>query len=166
MKSVLTAAPSQTNAAARAAFCFALLFAAGAHAQAPAAVPALYASIADMPAIVYDAPSAKAVKTFIFARLQPVEVLVRLDKWAKIRDAENTIGWVEAGALGNTRSVQIIANLAEVRDAPNENGSIVFVAQRSVLLESTGLTTPDGWLPVRHRDGQTGFVARAQIWGD
>lgn len=168
---------AKQNAALVAAFCFSLGTSCAIHAQTPSipatplptSVPAgagaLYASIADKPAIVYDAPSAKAQKQFIFARNQPVEVLVRLDKWAKIRDADNTVGWVEITALGNTRAVQVAVNLAEVRAAPNASAPLVFEAQRAVLLEVTG-PGKDGWLPVKHRDGQSGFVARAQIWGD
>jgi SH3-like domain-containing protein len=169
---------AKQNAALVAAFCFLLGASFTLRAQAPsipatplpatappAAAGALYASIADKPAIVYDAPSAKAQKQFIFARNQPVEVLVRLDKWAKIRDADNTVGWVEITSLGNTRAVQVAANLAEVRAAPNASAPIVFEAQRAVLLEVTG-PGKDGWLPVRHRDGQSGFVLRTQIWGD
>ena len=124
-----------------------------------------YSAIGDKPAIVYDAPSAKAQKTFILARQQPVEVLVKLDKWIKIRDAENTLGWVESTALGSTRTVQISANTAEIRAMANPNAAIVFDAQRAVILEATGLAQ-NGWLPVRHRDGQTGYVSKSQIWGD
>ena len=126
---------------------------------------ALFAAIGDKPAIVYDAPSAKAQKTFILSRMHPVEVLVKLDKWVKIRDADNTIGWIESAALGNTRAVQISANTAEIRAMPNPNATIVFEAQRAVVLETTGPVV-NGWLPVRHRDGQTGYVSKSQVWGE
>ena len=159
-----------------AAFCFAILHVA---AQAPSPGPtvaapalaatqvggALFAAIGDKPAIVYDAPSAKAQKTFILSRMHPVEVLVKLDKWVKIRDAGITIGWIESAALGNTRAVQISANTAEIRAMPNPNATIVFEAQRAVVLETTGPVV-NGWLPVRHRDGQTGYVSKSQVWGE
>jgi SH3-like domain-containing protein len=174
----ITPRQATQNAALVAAFCFVLGASFTLRAQAPsvpatplpatappAAAGALYASVADKPAIVYDAPSARAQKQFIFARNQPVEVLVRLDKWAKIRDADNTVGWVEITSLGNTRAVQVAVNMAEIRAAPAASAPIVFEAQRAVLLEVTG-PGKDGWLPVKHRDGQSGFVARAQIWGD
>ena len=159
-----------------AAFCISILHAS---AQAPSsgasvapALPsatqpggALFAAIGDKPAIIYDAPSAKAQKTFILSRMHPVEVLVKLDKWVKIRDADNTIGWIESAALGNTRAVQISANTAEIRAMPNPNATIVFEAQRAVVLETTGPVV-NGWLPVRHRDGQTGYVSKSQVWGE
>jgi SH3-like domain-containing protein len=166
-----------TNAATLcAAFCFSALLNT-VNAQAPAValpattpttgalVSAQFAAIGDKPAIIYDAPSAKAQKTFILSRMHPVEVLVKLDKWVKIRDADNTIGWIESAALGNTRAVQISANTAEIRAMPNPNAAIVFEAQRLVVLETTGPVV-NGWLPVRHRDGQTGYVSKSQVWGE
>ena len=57
---------------------------------------AQYVTIGDKPAILYDAPSNKANRNFILGRFQPLEMLVKLDKWTKVRDTENTIGWVES----------------------------------------------------------------------
>jgi SH3-like domain-containing protein len=126
---------------------------------------ALFAAIGESAAIVYDAPSLKAQKTFILARTQPVEVLVKLDKWVKIRDADNTIGWVEGSALGERRFVQVAAASADIRAAAETGGELVFEAQRAVLLEVLGPAI-DGWLPVRHRDGESGYVRKSQVWGD
>jgi SH3-like domain-containing protein len=160
-----------------AAFCFTVLQAAAQQPlPAPTTLPpvlpsatpvtgALFAAIGDKPAIVYDAPSAKAQKTFILSRLYPVEVLVKLEKWVKIRDASNMVGWVESIALGTTRTVQVSANSAEIRAMPNPNATIVFEATRQVVLETTGPAV-NGWIPVRHRDGQTGYVSKSQVWGE
>ena len=131
---------------------------------APLPVP-LFATIGEKPAILYDGLSTKANKVFIFSRFHPVEVLVKLDKWTKVRDAENTIGWMENAFMGDKRYVQVASAIAEIRVAPNTNAAIVFEAQRAVLLEATGPAAADGWLPVRHRDGQAGFVRVSQVWG-
>lgn len=167
----MRAVVSRNAATLCAAFSF---FVAGAvvAAQSPAAAPGaamatpgLFSSLGDKPAIVFDAPSQKAEKIFVLARFQPVEVLVKLDKWIKIRDAENTLGWVEAGALGDKRFVQIAVPVADIHAARDANSALAFEAQRSVLLEVTGAAV-EGWLPVRHRDGQVGFVRNNQVWGD
>ena len=137
-------------------------------AQAPtqSLAPApLFVSIGEKPAILYDGLSTKASKIFILSRFHPVEVLVKLDKWTKVRGAGNTIGWMENSFLGDKRFVQVAGVSAEIRAAPNGSAAIVFEAQRAVLLESTGPASDDGWLPVRHRDGQSGFVRLSQIWG-
>ena len=128
-------------------------------------VPATqYTSIGDKPGILYDGLSTKANKTFILSRFQPLEILVKLDKWTKVRDAEGSIGWVENSVLGDRRYVQISANAAEIRAMASPVSPLVFEAQRGVLLEVTGPAT-EGWLPVRHRDGQVGFVRGVQVWG-
>ncbi len=170
---------TSTNAATLcAAFCFSILLNV-VHAQVPSAAPtialpaptatastgALYAAIGDKPAIIYDAPSGKAQKTFILSRQHPVEILVKLDKWIKIRDAENTVGWVESTSLGTIRTVQVSVNNAEIRVMPNPNAAIAFEAARLVVLDATGPAV-NGWLPVRHRDGQTGYASKSQVWGD
>ncbi len=168
---------TSTNAATLcAAFCFSISLNV-VHAQAPSPVAAttlpamtpttsvLFAAIGDKPAVIYDAPSAKAQKTFILSRQHPVEILVKLDKWIKIRDAENTVGWVESISLGTNRTVQVSVPSAEIRLMPNPNAAIAFEAARLVVMEATGPAV-NGWLPVRHRDGQTGYVSKSQVWGD
>jgi SH3-like domain-containing protein len=134
-------------------------------AQTTPTPPPLFVSIGDKPAILYDGLSTKANKIFILSRFRPVEVLVKLDKWTKVRDADNAIGWMENSSIGEKRYVQVSSNAAEIRVAPNANAAVVFEAQRTVTLEATGIASTDGWLPVRHRDGQTGFVRILQVWG-
>ena len=125
----------------------------------------LFSAIGEKPAIIYDGLSTKANKIFILSRFHPVEILVKLDKWTKVRDVENTVGWMENAFMGEKRFVQVLGATAEIRAAPNANASVIFEAQRAVLLEPTGSATLDGWLPVRHRDGQAGFVRLSQVWG-
>ena len=131
----------------------------------PAAPPAvLFTALGDRPAILYDGLSNKANKIFILSRHHPLEILVKLDKWTKVRDADGTIGWVENTALGDRRHVQVSVNTAEIRALPAPSSLLMFEAQRGVLLEVTG-SSAEGWLPVRHRDGQSGFVRGVQVWG-
>lgn len=124
----------------------------------------LFASVGDKPAILYDGLSTKANKLFIVSRFHPLEVLVKLDKWTKVRDTDGAIGWVENSALGDKRYVRVTANIAEIRSTISPTSPLIFEAQRDVLLEVTGVAT-NGWLPVRHRDGQSGFVRSVQVWG-
>lgn len=160
--SVMNAFMTLSNAALRAAFCLTLIASGGAVAQPSAAVP--FITLGDKPAVLYDALSAKANKLFILPRNQPLEVLVKLDKWTKVREPEGAIGWIENAFIGERRYVQVSAPTAEVRAAAAPTAALVFEAQRGVLLEVTG-PVAEGWLPVRHRDGQTGFLRTAQAWG-
>lgn len=149
-------APIKTAAA------FVFVFACAAAAGANAAVD--FRSIGERPAILYDAPSQKANKLFIAGRQQPVEVLVKLDKWSKVRDFSGEIAWIENQFLSDKRCVVVLADSAEVHTQPNDAAPLVFKVRKHVLLEPAGLPA-NGWVSVRHGDGQQGFIKTAQIWG-
>ncbi|MEO8383796.1 MAG: SH3 domain-containing protein [Betaproteobacteria bacterium] len=148
-----------------AAFCLVPTLALAQSSTAPVAPNPLFGSIGAKPAILYDGLSTKANKIFILSSFHPVEILVKLDKWTKIRADGNVVGWMENSFFGDKRFVQVIGTSAEIRAAPNGSASVIFEAQRSVVLESTGPASTDGWMPVRHRDGQIGFVRLTQVWG-
>jgi SH3-like domain-containing protein len=135
----------------------------------PATPKLSFVNIGDKPAVLFDAPSAKANKTHIVLRQSPLEVLVKLDKWTKVRDHEGTIGWVENDTLAarNTpRLVMVNVITADIRAAADASANLTFEAQRNVLLEITSAVAPMGWLAVKHRDGQAGFVRLMQVWGE
>jgi hypothetical protein len=123
------------------------------------------------PAVLYDAPSAKAKPLFVFGRDTPLEVIVPLEGWIKVRDASGSIGWVEKKTLSDKRSLVVRVPVAEVLAGPEPGAPLVFRAEHNVLLElaepasSAATTTAPGWVKVRHRDGQVGFVRIAQVFG-
>ena len=130
-----------------------------------------FMSTADAATIVYDAPSARAKPLFVLGRDTPLEVIVPVEGWTKVRDAAGTIGWVDKRNLGERRSLVVRVPVADVRVNPDEAAPLAFRAEHGVLLElaepATGATTTavPGWVKVRHRDGQTGFVRIGQVFG-
>jgi SH3-like domain-containing protein len=129
-----------------------------------AAWPADFRAVGDKPAILYDAPSNKADRLYIASRQYPLEVLVKLDHWTKVRDATGEVAWVENKALGEQKMLLVTAPLADVRAAANPQSALVFEAYKQVLLEAVE-PPADGWVKVRHRDGQQGFIRVAHVWG-
>jgi Bacterial SH3 domain len=123
-----------------------------------------FRSLGDLPAILYDAPSVKAKKMSILSPLNPLETLARTDRWVKVRDAVGEIGWVENYLLTERRLVTVVTAVAQIRVAAVKTEAIAFEAERGVVLEMIG-STADGWLAVRHRDGNAGFVLRSQVFG-
>ncbi len=136
------------------------------------------------PAIFFDAPSTKAKPLFVMRTGTPVERVVNVEGWVKVRDAEGTLAWVEKKYLGDHRQLIVTATLAQIRASAGDQAPVVFEAVRDVLLElqNTGgsiqaatksgtetnaqpSTPPNGWLKVRHRDGQQGFIKANQVWG-
>lgn len=134
---------------------------------AGAAVPALafeFRSVSEKAAVLYDAPSAKAKKLYIVNSGYPVEVVVMVESWAKVRDASGNLSWIESKNLTDKRTVMIKVPLAQVRQSADDNAPVVFQAQQNVILDLLEVAS-GGWLRVRHSDGQTGFVKVSQVWG-
>lgn len=122
-----------------------------------------FRSVAENAAILYDAPSAKAKKLFVVSHGYPFEVVVIVEGWSKVRDASGELTWVESKQLADKRTVLVKAPLAQVREAADDTAPVVFQAQQNVLLDL--LEVAGGWLRVRHRDGQAGYVRVTQVWG-
>ena len=122
-----------------------------------------YRSVSEA-AVLYDAPSQKAKPLFVVAPGTPVEVIVSLDVWVKVRDLKGDLAWIERGQLTDKHTVQVRAGGAQIRAEANDAAKLVFEAEADVLLEFLE-SGPPGWVKVRHRDGQQGFVKATQVWG-
>ncbi len=122
-----------------------------------------YRSIAE-PAVLYDAPSQKAKPLFVIARSTPVEIVVSVEGWLKVRDADGAMAWVEKRLVADRRTVIVRAARAQVRAQADDKAPLVFEAEKDVVLDLVE-AAPPGWAQVRHRDGQTGFVSVKQVWG-
>ena len=131
---------------------------------AGAAGAAEFRALGERPAVLYDAPSVKADRLFIASRYYPFEVLVKLDQWTKVRDANGEVAWIENKAFGDRQTVLVSVPLADVRAGPNAQAPLAFEAYKQVLLEIVEAPV-DGWIKVRHRDGQQGFIRTAHVWG-
>ena len=130
---------------------------------APAAWALDYLSVAEA-APMYDAPSQKARALFAIAAGTPVEAVVTLDAWIKVRDAKGDLAWIEKRFLSQKRTVIVKGEQADVRVQADENSAVAFKAAKDVVLEWLE-PGPLGWGRVKHRDGQSGFVKATQVWG-
>lgn len=125
----------------------------------------------DAVAVLYDAPSARAKPLFVLGRETPLEVLVSIEGWTKVRDATGSIGWIEKKALSDRRSLVVRVPVAEVLASPEAGASLVFRAEQNVILDlaepatSAATTSAPGWVKVKHRDGEVGYIRIAQVFG-
>ena len=121
----------------------------------------------DNATVAFEGPSAKATKQFIYSRGTPVEVVVTIEGWVKVRDATGTLAWIERKALGERSNVQVKSAIADIYAAPDANSPILFRADSGVLLLIVTPQPPNAgaWTQVRHRDGQTGFVRLDSVFG-
>lgn len=139
-----------------------LLFAVLAGLAAPVAAID-YKSVAE-PTVLYDVPSSKGKKLFVVRRLTPVEIVVALEGWVKVRDAEGTLAWIERSALSDARTLIVTASKGVVRRSADASAAVLFELERGVAVELLS-ERRDGWVEIRHADGETGFMRVNQVWG-
>ncbi|MGB2903426.1 MAG: SH3 domain-containing protein [Candidatus Dechloromonas phosphoritropha] len=123
-----------------------------------------YRSIEVPVAILYDSPSQKGKKLYLMRAQTPVEVVVRVEGWFKVRDAEGTMAWVEARNVGQRRTLVVTAPRAEIRQSDKPDAPVVGELDKWVLVDFLEPAAP-GWAKVYHRDGITGYVRTTQVWG-
>lgn len=123
-----------------------------------------YRSVDVPAAILYDSPSLKGKKLYLIKAQTPVEVVVRLEGWFKVRDAEGTLAWLEAKQLSERRTLVVTAARAEIRQADKAEAAVLAELDKWVAVELIEPAAP-GWAKVRHSDGVTGFIRATQVWG-
>ncbi len=131
------------------------------------AAPALaidFRSVGVPAAVLYDAPSRQAKKLYLIKAQTPVEVVVRLEGWVKVRDVEGTLAWIEGEQLAERRTLIVTEAGAGLFQAAADGAPSVASLEKWVVLDYVG-TPLAGWVAVKHRDGLSGFVRATQVWG-
>ena len=123
-----------------------------------------YRSVSVPAAILYDAPSQQGKKLYLIKAQTPVEVVVRLEGWFKVRDAEGTLAWLEPRSLSERRTLIVTAPHADLRQADNVEAPLLAELDKWVVVDFVEMASP-GWAKVRHRDGTIGFLRSTQVWG-
>lgn len=122
-----------------------------------------FRSVGEPVAVLYDAPSVKSKKLYVLTRGYPLEIVVVVEGWSKVRDASGDLTWIETKNLAAARTVMVRVPLAQVRERADDGAPVNFQVQQGVILNL--LEMAGGWLHVKHRDGQTGYVKVGQVWG-
>jgi SH3-like domain-containing protein len=123
-----------------------------------------FRSVVSARAILYDAPSKEANKLYIFSSGYPVEVIVNLGDWLKVRDQLGSLSWIENKSLSSKRMVLVIAK-ADIKSTEDIASALVATVEKDVVLELVSTVIKNGWIKVKHRDGITGFVQASSVWG-
>ena len=123
-----------------------------------------FKTVGAAPVILYDAPSAKGGKLYVAPRGMPLEVVLSYGDWVKVRDASGEMAWTEAKGLSAKRNVVARAANLKVRASPDDTASAILLVDKGVLLEMSEQPS-SGWVKVRHKDGQSGYVKTSEVWG-
>ena len=123
-----------------------------------------FRSVTPAKAVLYDAPSLEATKLYILNAGYPVEIIVDLGDWLKVRDQQGGLSWIQNKHLTTKRTVVTIEK-ADIKSAENADSSILATVEKDVSLELISPIINNGWVKVKHRDGIMGFVHASALWG-
>jgi SH3-like domain-containing protein len=128
-----------------------------------------YRSIAAPKAVLYDAPSAQGKKLFLLGQGYPVEIIVNLGDWLKVRDNKGSLSWVEAKQLASKRTLLLTANTVELHEKADASSPLLSRIDKDVVVDLVETASPDAdgkvWVKVHHRDGLTGYIPASSVWG-
>ena len=123
-----------------------------------------FRSVAIAKAILYDAPSLEASKLYLLSNAYPVEIIVNLGDWVKVRDQQGSLSWIENKNLSSKRTV-LVTTKADIKSAEDSASTLLATVEKDVALELLSPIIKNGWVKVKHRDGITGYVQVTNLWG-
>lgn len=123
-----------------------------------------YRSVAVPRAVLFDAPSTQSKKLFVIGQGYPVEVIVDLGEWLKVRDNQGGLSWIEAKQLATKRTVLVTVDQTDIRQSADVASSLVCRVEKDVVLDVLE-PAANGWVKIRHRDGLVGYIPSTSVWG-
>ncbi len=100
---------------------------------------------------------------WVFTRAgMPLKITAEFENWRRVEDHEGAGGWVHYSLLSGVRSVLVTLDMAELRDAPSSEATVVAQAEMGVIGRVQACTAD--WCRVA-LDGQRGWVQKAALWG-
>ena len=123
-----------------------------------------FRSVTPAKAVLYDAPSLEATKLYILNAGYPVEIIVDLGDWLKVRDQQGGLSWIQNKHLTTKRTV-LTTEKADIKSAENADSALLATVEKDVSLELISPIINNGWVKVKHRDGIMGFVHASALWG-
>ena len=97
-------------------------------------------------------------------KFMPLEILAEFDTWRKVRDWENTQGWVHQSTLSGKRTLVITNSTQTVRKYGNVQSTVIAEAEPGVIGKLLSCEISNDWCKVELGKYQ-GWLRRTQFWG-
>lgn len=101
------------------------------------------------------------------AKGYPVEVIDRYDIWRRIREIDNTDGWVHQNMISNTRTA-FVREEGNLTNKPAVGAKVIAIAQQGTMAKIERCPAQNDYclLSFQHNDKTVkGWFLRRQIWG-
>ena len=124
-----------------------------------------FRSVAFAKTILYEAPSATTKRVYLVGEGYPLEIIVNLGDWLKVRDPYGTLSWAESKNLQSKRTVIVKADKANIYKEPESKSTLVATIEKDVVIELSDPLITNGWIKVRYQQDLDGYIQTSQVWG-
>ena len=124
-----------------------------------------FRSVASTKTILYEAPSATTKRVYLVGEGYPLEIIVNLGDWLKVRDPYGTLSWAESKNLQSKRTVIVKADKANIYKEPESKSTLVATIEKDVVIELSDPLITNGWIKVRYQQDLDGYIQTSQVWG-
>lgn len=124
-----------------------------------------FRSVASAKTILYEAPSATTKRVYLVDEGYPLEIIVNLGDWLKVRDPYGTLSWAESKNLQSKRTVIVKVDKANIYKDPESKSALVATIEKDVVIELSDPLIANGWIKVRYQQDLDGYIQTSQVWG-
>ena len=129
-------------------------------------VHADFISVKVKQAVLFEGPSKTTEKMYIVTEGYPLEVLVSLKDWKKVKDHNGKISWIESKNIHNERTVLITKDDAVIFNQANEKSHKLANVDKFVVLKLNSPILVGNWAQVKTQiEGLIGFINSSEVWG-
>ncbi|MFM8490606.1 MAG: SH3 domain-containing protein, partial [Candidatus Methylopumilus sp.] len=107
-----------------------------------------FRSVASSKTILYEAPSATTKRVYLVGEGYPLEIIVNLGDWLKVRDPYGTLSWAESKNLQSKRTVIVKVDKANIYKDPESKSALVATIEKDVVIELSDPLIANGWIKV------------------
>jgi SH3-like domain-containing protein len=105
-----------------------------------------FRSVAFAKTILYEAPSATTKRVYLVGEGYPLEIIVNLGDWLKVRDPYGTLSWAESKNLQSKRTVIVKVDKANIYKDPESKSALVATIEKDVVIELSDPLIANGWI--------------------
>ena len=117
-------------------------------------------------AFLHEAPSDSTKKVYIVTKGYPLEVIVSLKEWKKVKDHEGLINWIKTSDLSSKKTVLNLKNNNSIYLKPNSSSPLLANVNENVTLELLDTKKIDDWIKVYSKVGDIeGYIKVTNLWG-
>ena len=105
-------------------------------------------------------------KCLLLLKDYPLEVLVSLKDWKKVKDHNGKISWIEARNTQDERTVLILKENTVIFNQANDKSHKLANVEKFVVLKLNSAMLIGEWAQVKTQiEGLVGFVNSTEVWG-